>query len=196
MCSPLKFKLSSRDYRVLHLAMHAIVDDTNPMHSKLVFTQKQDSVEDNFLHAYEIYNMNIPAQMTVLSACETGYGKLAKGEGIMSLGRAFAYAGCPSVVMSHWAVNDASTAKLMEYFYKYLSYGEAKDRALQLAKLEFFRKSGSCTSKSILLGEFCCDGKCGSSDFKYSILERVQNCNICDYYNVANIINLYRLQTV
>ena len=68
-------------------------------------------LEDNFLHVYELYNMKLPIDMAVLSACNTGFGKLETGEGFMSLGRAFAYAGCPSVVMSHWKVDDQATAQ-------------------------------------------------------------------------------------
>ncbi len=67
--------------------------------------------------------MEIPADLAVLSACETGYGKLEWGEGIMSLARAFAYAGCPSIVMSHWLVDDKASAQLMDHFYRYLSEG-------------------------------------------------------------------------
>ena len=81
------------------------------MNSKLIFAQTKSDKEDNFLHAYEIYNMQLTIQLAVLSACETGFGKLERGEGVNSLARAFTYAGCPSVVMSHWAVNDATTSR-------------------------------------------------------------------------------------
>jgi CHAT domain-containing protein len=131
------FKSEADQYGVIHLAMHALVDDRKPMFSKLVFTVSSDSLEDGFLNAYELYSMNIPAQMVVLSACETGYGKLEKGEGIMSLGHAFTYAGCPSVVMSHWMADDKATAQLMELFYQRINQGMAKDEALQKAKLDF-----------------------------------------------------------
>lgn len=77
-----------------------------------------------------LYNMEIPAELAVLSACETGYGKLERGEGIMSLARAFAYAGCLSIVMSHWLVDDRASAQLMDHFYRYLSEGLPKDEAL------------------------------------------------------------------
>jgi CHAT domain-containing protein len=130
------FKQLANDYDILHLAMHAVVDDEDPMNSKLVFTQSTDSLEDGLLHAYELYDMQLPADLVVLSACETGYGQLARGEGIMSLARAFSYAGCPSVVMSHWSINDASTAKLMEYFYAHLAEGLPKDVALCLFHLK------------------------------------------------------------
>src|SRR5665811_1040403 len=92
------------------LSMHAFLDDINPLYSKFVFTQSQDKVEDDSLTIAEIYNMKFNAQLAVLSACETGDGALNRGEGIMSLSRAFAYAGCPSVVTSLWKVDSETTS--------------------------------------------------------------------------------------
>ena len=133
-----RFKEEAKQYRIVHLAMHALVDDQNPMDSRLVFSQDTaDTTEDGYLNAYELYDMEIPADLVVLSACETGYGKLERGEGIMSLARAFAYAGCPSIVMSHWLVDDKSSAQLMDYLYRYLSEGLPKDEALRQAKLAY-----------------------------------------------------------
>ena len=133
-----RFKEEVKQYRIVHLAMHALVDDQNPMDSRLVFSQDTaDTLEDGYLNAYELYDMEIPAELVVLSACETGYGKLERGEGIMSLARAFAYAGCPSIVMSHWLVDDRASAQLMNYFYRYLSDGLPKDEALRQTKLAY-----------------------------------------------------------
>ena len=132
------FKEEAQHYRVIHLAMHAQVDDKNPMNSRLVFSApKQGQQQDGYLNAYELYDMNLSADLTVLSACETGYGKLERGEGVMSLARAFAYAGCPSIIMSHWLVDDATSAQLMDYFYRFLSEGMPKDEALRRAKLSY-----------------------------------------------------------
>ncbi len=135
--SEANFKSNIGDPGILHLAMHAIVDDEEPMNSRMLFYNNEDTLEDGFLHAFEIYNMRIPSKMTVLSACETGYGKMAKGEGAMSLARAFAYAGSPSIVMSHWQVDDESTAALMTHFYRHLSEGESKGAALRKARQDF-----------------------------------------------------------
>lgn len=148
------FKNLVGDHNIIHLAMHALVDDEDPMNSRLVFTQSSDSLEDNFLHAYELYNMEVPADLAVLSGCETGFGKMARGEGVMSLARAFSYAGCPSVVMSHWSVNDAATAKLMGYFYEFLSQGKAKDVSLRLAKLRFLEQADQAQSNPYYWGSF------------------------------------------
>jgi CHAT domain-containing protein len=133
-----RFKKSAKDYRVLHLAMHALVDDEDPMNSKFVFSHESDAAaDDGFLYAFELYSMELNAQLVVLSACKTGYGQLAKGEGVMSLARAFSIGGVPSVVMSHWNVDDEATSKLMDFFYANLADGMSKGEALQKAKLRY-----------------------------------------------------------
>ena len=85
--------------------------------------------------------MEIPTKLAVLSACNTGFGKMINGEGVMSLARAFTYAGAESVVMSHWRVDDKSSSTIMQYFYKYLAEGKSKDKALRLAKLQFLEEA-------------------------------------------------------
>jgi len=135
------FKKLAGNYDILHLAMHTIVDNENPMYSKLAFTQNVDSFEDGFLNTYEIYNMKYNARLAVLSSCKTGYGKIQKGEGVMSLARGFMYAGCPSIVMTLWEVSDRSGAKLMKDFYRSLKKGKNKTMSLRNAKLEFLRKA-------------------------------------------------------
>jgi len=121
--------------------MHAIVDDEEPTNSKLVFSPESDVVYDNYLHNFEIYNTNIDTKLVLLSACNTGYGSLVNGEGVMSLARAFTYAGAKSVVMSHWRVDDKSSSGIMQDFYKCLAAGHEKDKALRLAKLNFLSKA-------------------------------------------------------
>ncbi len=130
------FQKTAANYGVLHLAMHGIVDDQNPLYSHLVFTETEGK-EDNRLTAAELYTMQLNAGLAVLSACNTGVGELKRGEGIMSLSRAFASAGCPSMVMSLWSVPDKQTGMLMENFYKELKAGESKDAALRQAKLTY-----------------------------------------------------------
>lgn len=136
-----QFKKLAENYSILHLATHAIVDDEHPMNSRLLFTVNQDSTEDGDLYAWELYNMELNAEMAVLSACNTGSGKLQKGEGVKSLGWAFTYAGCQSIVMSLWPAQDQSTADLMTYFYQGLSNGYSKDRALREAKLKYLENT-------------------------------------------------------
>ncbi|MCB0643049.1 MAG: CHAT domain-containing protein, partial [Phaeodactylibacter sp.] len=101
-------------YSVLHLATHAIANNENPAFSKLYFSQVADTAYDGTLLASELYNMRLNADLVTLSACNTGFGKLEQAEGIVSLGRAFAYAGSPNLVASLWPVEDQATARLME----------------------------------------------------------------------------------
>lgn len=152
MATERNFKAEANNYKMIHLAMHALVDDENPALSKLVFTHNQDTTEDGFLHLYELYNMELNADMAVLSACNTGYGKLEKGEGIMSLARGFAYAGCPSIVMTHWQVDDKATSSLMAYFYEALAQGLPKDEALQQAKLKYLETANPITANPFFWG--------------------------------------------
>jgi CHAT domain-containing protein len=141
------FKNHASEYQIIHLATHAQIDDQNPDLSKLVFSNSNDSLEDGYLHISEIYNMELDAELAVLSACNTGYGKLVRGEGLMSLARGFAYAGCPSIVMSLWRANDQSTATIMGYFYESMSEGFSKDDALRQAKLKYLESSPGATKK-------------------------------------------------
>lgn len=140
------FKEHASDYDILHLAMHTIIDDENPMYSKLVFTQTTDTTQDNLLNTHEIYNMNFNARMVVLSACSTGEGKLMEGEGVMSLARGFFYAGCPSLIMTLWTVEDQTGSNLMSDFYGYLSQGLTKDNALRQAKLDYLKNADALKS--------------------------------------------------
>lgn len=130
------FKENARDYGILHLAMHAFTDEENPMISGLIFTEADDG-EDDILRAYELQSMRLNAELAVLSACNTGVGKLEKGEGIMSLGRSFRRAGVPNIVMSLWQVDDESTRRIMFSFYQYLQGGMPTDDALRQAKLDY-----------------------------------------------------------
>lgn len=131
-----RFKEMAGNYDILHLAMHTILNDSLPMYSGLAFSKPlSGSADDGWLNTSEIYTMNLKARMAVLSACNTGTGKLQKGEGVMSLARGFFYAGCPSILMSLWEVDDESGSLIMKDFYRLLAHGKNKDEALQLAKL-------------------------------------------------------------
>jgi CHAT domain-containing protein/Tfp pilus assembly protein PilF len=146
MASVAMFKSEAPNYNILHLSAHTIIDNENPMYSKLVFTPGMDKKEDGLLNTYELFNMNLNAELAVLSACNTGSGKLRVGEGIISIARGFFYAGVPSVVMTLWSVEDNSSALLMELFYKHLTEGLAKDEALRQAKLDYLKQSDQLTS--------------------------------------------------
>ncbi len=134
------FLENNKNYSVLHLAMHAKIDNEYPKFNKLIFT-------DGDLTASEIYLSNTKANLTVLSACNTGFGKIEKGEGVMSMARAFQFSGVPSVLMSLWKVPDKETKKIMIAFYKYLKKGEKKSDALRKAKIEYL---SSTSDKNLL----------------------------------------------
>ena len=128
------FLFHNQDYSILHLAMHAKIDNDNPLYNRLVF-------EDGELTSSEIYNSRSKANMLVLSACNTGFGKIEKGEGVMSMARAFHFSGIQSIVMSLWKVPDKETKTIMIDFYRFLQKGKSKSEALRQAKLSFLKKN-------------------------------------------------------
>ena len=132
-----QFKKVAGNYRFLHLAMHAFSDEDNPSFSGLIFGEATEEDEDEVLHAFEIANMSIPSELTVLSACNTGTGKLISGEGQLSLARSFRLAGSQNILMSLWQVDDESTSQLMNHFYTNLKSGLGKADALRAAKLSY-----------------------------------------------------------
>ena len=135
--SEASFKKNAGQFDILHLAMHALPDHQDPQYSSLLFSVRPAGPdEDGRLQAIEIYNQQLQARMVVLSACNTGFGSFRRGEGIISLGHAFTYAGVPSIVHSHWKVPDAATAEIMKRFYRNLKNGDRKDVALANAKRE------------------------------------------------------------
>lgn len=137
-CSERQFKETAPDCRILLLAMHGLANDEYPELSCLLFGRpKGDSINNDVLFTNELQIMQLQADLAVLSACHTGFGKLQKGEGVYSLARAFAVAGVPSTVMSIWRLHEMSAPLLTEAFFKYLKAGKTKDEALRLAKLDF-----------------------------------------------------------
>ncbi|MEP5612191.1 MAG: CHAT domain-containing protein, partial [Cyclobacteriaceae bacterium] len=129
------FKSSSNKFSVLHLAMHSLLNSEEPEYSELLFNSERDSLNDGYLTIDEIYNLDLNADMVVLSACSSGSGQVQIGEGPISFTRAFSYAGCPSVVMSMWKIPDAATTQIMVEFYKNIKNGDTKDQALRKAQL-------------------------------------------------------------
>ncbi len=141
------FRALNQNFDVLHLAMHAYINDSLPAYSRLAFSPEkgEHSLEtDGWLNTADIYNLDLKnVRLTVLSACNTGIGKMQKGEGLMSLARGFLFAGCPSIVMSLWEVEDNAGTQIMTSFYKNLKNGKTKDEALRLAKIKYLENSNS-----------------------------------------------------
>jgi CHAT domain-containing protein/tetratricopeptide (TPR) repeat protein len=122
---------------VLHMAMHAQVVSENHLFSNFVFYDGGNGLNDARLNGYEIFQMEIRSPMVVMSACNSGFGKVRAREGLMNLGRGFLKAGVPVVVMSHWDVDDRSGSLIMPGFYRFLAEGNATSEALQKAKIGF-----------------------------------------------------------
>jgi CHAT domain-containing protein len=123
---------------IFHYAGHAIIRD-----DKAFLALDDSGDETHQLTGAEIGQKHQPLDLVVLSACETGIGKIEQGEGIRSLGRSFMESGAQATVISLWNVNDRSTATIMTAFYKYLRNGMRKDEALRQAKLDYLKEAKS-----------------------------------------------------
>jgi CHAT domain-containing protein len=106
-----------KSFTHIHFATHGIVDESNPELSR-IFLRSDVASEDGNLFAGEIYNLTLDANLVTLSACQTGLGKISKGEGVIGLSRALVYAGARNIIVSFWSVADESTAELMKDFYR------------------------------------------------------------------------------
>jgi CHAT domain-containing protein len=125
-------------YRVVHFATHALVDNIHPELSGLVLSlvDQRGKPVDGFLGLQDIYNLDLSADLVVLSACQTALGKQINGEGMIGLTRGFMYAGASGVMATLWNVNDFATAKLMAHFYKAMEQdGMTPAQALRQAQL-------------------------------------------------------------
>ncbi len=130
-----RFYEKYRDKNIIHFATHAITDDNDPLKSFIAFYP--DSF-DYKLFTNELYDLDLRnTSLVMLSACETGVGKLQKGEGVMSLSRAFTYAGAKTVITTLWNAHDEASAYISERFYKHLKDGLKTDESLQKAKIDF-----------------------------------------------------------
>ena len=150
-----------RQYRVVHFATHALLDNSYPELSGIVLSLVDPSgrPKDGFLRLNEIYNLNLPAELVVLSACQTALGKEARGEGLIGLTRGFMYAGVPRVIASLWRINDRAAAEFMRYFYEaMLSEQQPPGRALRAAQIKMWQteewRSPQYWAAFILQGEW------------------------------------------
>ena len=131
------------DYRIIHFATHGLLNSEHPELSGLVLSlvDQHGRPQDGFLTLGDIYNLNLRADLVVLSACETGLGKDIKGEGLIGITRGFMYAGASRVVTSLWKVDDAATAELMGKFYRgMLREGLQPAAALRNAQIEMWKQ--------------------------------------------------------
>jgi CHAT domain-containing protein/Tfp pilus assembly protein PilF len=131
-------------YRIVHFASHGMLNSIHPELSGIVLSlvDKEGRQQDGFLRLQDIYNLKLPAEMVVLSACETGLGKEVKGEGMIGLARGFMYAGAPRMIASLWKVDDRATSELMKRFYQGMLGPEAlrPAEALRQAQLSIWKE--------------------------------------------------------
>lgn len=133
------FQREAGQYGILHLAMHGLLDLNDRTRTSLAFPASGDSID--LLNTLEISQMDLSAQLAVLSACNTGSGVVFRGEGVMSLSRAFALAGCPALTANLWEVPSRETNDITAAFLTLLKSGESKDEALRNAKLGFLDRA-------------------------------------------------------
>lgn len=148
--------LNLEDYRIVHFACHAFSDESYPLRSTLVFSLENESEEDGFFQVLEMYKLRLDAELTVLSACQTGKGKNIQNEGVLGLPRVFFYMGSRSVISTLWSIHDKATSQFMKYFYEYYAQRTGKARALQLAKQ---RMMGTKYSHPFYWGAFILTGE-------------------------------------
>jgi CHAT domain-containing protein/Tfp pilus assembly protein PilF len=131
------------NYKIVHFATHGILNSTKPELSGLVLSlvNEQGNAKNGFLALPDIFNLNLPAELVVLSACETGLGQQIRGEGLVGLTRGFMYAGAARIVVSLWSVDDEATAELMVNFYEgMLQQNLTPTAALRAAQIEMWQQ--------------------------------------------------------
>jgi CHAT domain-containing protein len=134
-------------YPILHLATHAVADINNVSASFIAFYPQKKSRLEDCLYLEELYGLKLGGtKLVIISACETGKGELVNSEGVISLARAFTYAGCASTVNSLWKADDEATSGILKQFHHYLQKGYTKSKALQQAKLDYIQSNALHTS--------------------------------------------------
>ncbi|MBN1782436.1 tetratricopeptide repeat protein [bacterium] len=130
------FKSTASRYRIIHIASHGLIREDHPELSGIIFSQPEEPAasEDGILFSGETYNLDLNADLVVLSSCESGMGKLVKGEGLMALTRGFLSSGASNIVVSLWKVDDLSASRFMTEFYQRILDGESYAESLSLVK--------------------------------------------------------------
>ncbi|MEM7036295.1 MAG: CHAT domain-containing tetratricopeptide repeat protein, partial [Bacteroidota bacterium] len=138
------FKATAANYAVIHLAAHAVADNKNPLNSGIYL--HRSPADDGLLHPWELFSHPLHSDLAVLSACETGMGKVVPGEGVLSIARAFRMAGCHSIIMSLWLLEDQDAASIMTEFYKSLAKGQSVGDAFHKARLHYLENADNLRS--------------------------------------------------
>jgi CHAT domain-containing protein/tetratricopeptide (TPR) repeat protein len=144
------FKSSAGEYRIVHIATHSFINEFKPQLSGIVFARSDDPLSDTdaILYAGETYNLDLNADLVVLSSCESGVGKLVRGEGMMALSRGFLYSGARNIVFSLWKIPDRHTSELMVEFYRQMLSGNSYAESLRNAKLSLIENPATARPRS------------------------------------------------
>lgn len=153
------FKMKANRYRVLHIASHTLLDDNNPALSCLVMTAPSDISEDGFLYSYELIQLNLNAQLVVLSGCNTGFGVLRYSEGLISIARSFFYTGVRTVAYTLWQLPDEAGAYIIENFYKHIKRHNKPEEALRKSKLDYLSNTDALKSHPFYWAAYVIVGK-------------------------------------
>ena len=147
-----EFLTNANKYNVIHIASHACIDQEDGMLNQIFFS-------DGGISNYELYNSKLSAELTVLSACNTGIGEIQNGEGVLNLAKGFLMAGSKSALMSLWSVNDCTTSKLMELFYSNLKKGNSRNESMRQTKINFLTNASKLHAHPYYWGAFVHYGK-------------------------------------
>lgn len=140
------FKKEAPGFDLIHLAVHGMGDTEQNYSASLFFRDSVTSKEDGRLHWYELFGLRLKAKLAVISSCESGIGKSYRGEGMLSMASAFAFAGCKNIVMGLWKVDDRVSSDLMTDFYENLQDGKQVDIALTEAKRSYLDRADNLTA--------------------------------------------------
>ncbi|MFO7617498.1 MAG: CHAT domain-containing protein, partial [Bacteroidales bacterium] len=146
------FKKYGPRYGLIHLALHGQAGQADNDSTLLFFRRKANDPDDGYLMQEELWALSLNARLVVLSSCETGAGQLFQGEGIYSIARAFAIAGCQSLVSTLWPIPDKQTVSIMDNFYRSLRKGAPPGQALQQAKLSYIAQAGPYAAHPLFWG--------------------------------------------
>jgi CHAT domain-containing protein/tetratricopeptide (TPR) repeat protein len=154
-----RFKLFAGEYKILHIASHTCMDEEIPTLSSLELTSVKDTFNDGILYSYELYQLQLNAQLIVLSGCNTGMGLLKLGEGLLSLSRSFFFSGARSVAYTLWPQADQTGADIIIRFYTGIKNKKRLESALQSAKLNYLSDADPAKSHPYYWGGFLIVGK-------------------------------------
>ena len=142
--TPQRFKEIAGNSRILHMATHSEISESDPLFSRLHLLPDQLSEDpSNQIFAYELFELDLRNELIMLNSCESGGDRAIQGSGIMGLSRALQYAGAQSLILNAWSVNDQFAADFAEQFYIHINNGESKSRALQLTKIDFIKNKNA-----------------------------------------------------